>query len=964
MRIRLTLPFVNHCVKNASDCIKKIKTIGGRMKKVVVLFAFIFLVAGFVAAQVQTGNLKGKVFESESMGLLPSVSVKIESPALMVGSMERTTNNQGAFRFSAIPIGRYTVTFSLDGFKTIVRKGIIVQVGVTTTLDIILETSPIQEVVEVIGQSPTVDRQATTTVAILNDDFIKQIPATRDLGTYFNMVPGVTGDTTHGSSERDNTYNLDGVNVTDPVVGTQAGSFSMDIVEEVSVQTGGITADQGSVRGAVVNVVTKSGGSKLSGMASVYYRAQELQADNTTGTVFEGEESGFDYEIEPGFNLGGPIAQNKIWFFINGSFRKSIEFINGYPFDEDTNAPYNRTRLYPYAKLTFQLNPDNKLVLSYNFSDYQRDHRGASYQRQVASTWIQTTPLHTLNLHYTRFFGTDFFMNIKGGAMIMNFDLKAKNDSPRFYDYTTRYYTRSYGYDDLYKRRRFQFLTDATLFLDDVLGGDHEWKAGIEVEYSYDSRQRRHNRDQYGVGPYFYTRNNGEAYYVSHYQDFTRKDRKLVIGGFIQDSWTLFDRLNINIGLRFDHQKGIIPVQGEERTPEVYGGVTYDPRVTETQYPITWNTIAPRVGLTYDVTGDGKTVIKAHWGRYYIANILQWFVTTNPNSFISWRWRLNPDFTIRGDRYRFSATSNAEMDPNLKSPYLDEFNIGIERELFRDVKLGVRYIRKWDRKLMEDVDVNSLDLDALMRGDDIFSVWTNYAPVTATDPYDNSTVTFWDLVDESVPWKGFITNPPGADRDYDGVEVTLEKRFSNNWSMIASYVYAKSRGLIGTDFSDSWSGQPYFDTPNWHINAIGNFNLERRHQFKLQALVRGPWGINIGGFYRLLGGRRYQREIRSGDLGLDLAAGNITINAEKRGSRKYPNLSVFDLHLEKMFKISKVRLSVFADVFNVFNINTATDLYELSSTTTVINGTPVGFGEAEEIYDTPRIFRLGARIEF
>lgn len=934
------------------------------MKKVVVLFAFMFMVAGFTFTQVQTGNLKGKVFESESMGLLPSVLVKIESPALMVPSMERTTNNEGAFRFSAIPIGRYTVTFSLDGFKTIVRKGIIVNVGVTTNLDIILETSPIQETVIVTGESPTVDKQATTKVAILNDDFIKQIPATRDLGTFFNMVPGVTGNTTHGSSVRDNTYNLDGVNVTDPVVGTQAGSFSMDIVEELSVQTGGITAEQGSVRGAVVNVVTKSGGSNLSGMISAYYRAKGLQADNTKGTVFEGEESGFDYEIEPGLNLGGPLVKNRIWFFINASFKKSIEYVNGYPYDEENNAPYDRKQLYPYAKLTFQLNPDNKLVMSYNFSDYKRNHRSASYRDQVASTWKQTTPIHTFNLHFTRFFGTDFFMNIKGAAMLYGLNLMAKNDSPGYYDYTTRLYSRSYGYDDIYKRRRWQAVMDATRFVDDWLGGDHEFKGGLDIEYSYDSRHFAPNYDEDGYGPFFYTRNNGEPYFMVQYKEFTRLDRKVVIGGFIQDSWTLFDRLNLNIGFRFDHQVGIIPKQGEDRTPEVYGGETYDSRVLESFKPITWNTIAPRIGLTYDVTGDGKTVLKVHWGRYYIANLLQWFVTTNPNSFTSWYWFLGDDFKPVGNRFNFSSTSATEMDPNVKSPYLDELNIGIEREVFRDIKLGIRYIKKWDRKLMESVDINALDLDALMRGDDIFSVWTNYVPITVPDDYDNSTQTFWNKVDTSIATKNYITNPPGAERDYDGVEVTLEKRFSNNWSMNASYVYSKSRGLIGTDYDDSWTGTSYFNNPNAHVNASGDFNLERRHQFKLNLLVRGPWGINMGAFYRLLAGRRYQREIRSIDFGLDLNQGTETIYAEKRGSRKYPDLSILDLHLEKMFKIAKVRLSLFADIFNVFNINTATDLYELSSTSTTINGNPVVFGDAEEIYDTPRIFRLGARIEF
>jgi hypothetical protein len=213
------------------------------MKKVLVLFSLLCFVFGSGLIAIDTGNLKGKVFESESMGLLTNVLVTIKSPSLMVPTMERRTGEDGIFRFSAIPIGNYTVTFQLDGFKTIVRKNIILSTGVTTSLDIILETSPIEETVEVTGKSPTVDRQSTTTVAILDQNFLKQIPATRDIGTFFNMVPGVTSNTAHGGSERDNTYNLDGVNVTDPVTGTQAGSFSMDIDEEMAVQTGGITAE-------------------------------------------------------------------------------------------------------------------------------------------------------------------------------------------------------------------------------------------------------------------------------------------------------------------------------------------------------------------------------------------------------------------------------------------------------------------------------------------------------------------------------------------------------------------------------------------------------------------------------------------------------------------------------------------------------------------------------------------------
>ncbi len=936
------------------------------MKKFVVFFAFMCLVAGFgYAAVVQTGNLKGKVYDFETGSPLPEVVVTIQSPALMLPSLETITTPSGFFRFAAIPPGNYTVTFKIAGFKTLVRKNFVVNANVTATLDVVLETTTIQETITVSGKTPTIDKQTNTAIATLDDSFIQQIPSTRTIDTLFNMVPGVTGDTSHGSSERDNTYNLDGVNVTDPVTGTQAGSFSVDIIDEFTIQTGAVTAEQGSVRGAVVNVVTKSGGSKLSGMASVYFRNKALQGDNTKGTVFEGEESGFDYEVEPGFNLGGPIKKHKIWFFGNFSFKKSIEYINGYPFDKTENTPYDRLYMYPYLKLTFQLNPDNKLVLSYNHSEYKRNHRGADYRYNEDATWKQTTPIHTINVQWTRFLGNNFYMNAKGAAMLYALNLMAKNDLPRLYDSTTRRYSQSYGYDDLYKRRRFQAIIDGTRFVDDWMGM-HEFKGGLEFEYSFDSRNRVHNMDpRFGLGPFVYTRNDGEPYYVTYYQDFTRKDRKLVISAFIQDSWSPFERLNINIGLRFDHQEGIIPKQGMEREPIEYGGVIYDPRVTESYKPMIWNTFSPRIGVTYDITNDGKTVLKASFGRYYIANILQFFVTTNPNSFISYRYRLNPDWTLRGDMYYFSATAGSKMDPNIESPYLDELTVGIERELFKDFKLGIRYIKKWDRKLIEDVDINALDLNALMRGDDIFTVWTNFAPVTVVDPYDGKTVTFYNMIDDTLAQDKFITNPPGANRDYDGVEVTLDKRLSNKWQMSASYVYAKSRGLIGTDFDDSWTGESYFNDPNYHINRIGDFLFERRHQFKLQFLFQAPLGINVSGFYRLLGGRRYQREIRSIDLlVVDLNQGTRTIYAEKRGTRKYPDLSILDLRLEKMVKLGKINLAVFADCFNVFNINTATDLYELSSTSTTINNNPVVFGDPEDIYDPPRIFRLGARIEF
>jgi len=280
--------------------------------------------------------------------------------------------------------------------------------------------------------------------------------------------------------------------------------------------------------------------------------------------------------------------------------------------------------------------------------------------------------------------------------------------------------------------------------------------------------------------------------------------------------------------------------------------------------------------------------------------------------------------------------------------------VGIEREIFEDASLGVRYIKKWDRNLIEDVDAKNIDIDKLLSTGEYD--WINYTPVTTTDPYDGSTVKYWDQLGV-FPQEEYMVNPADAKRDYDGWEITFDKRYSHGWQLKVSYVWQHSRGLVGTDFDDSWSGTGYYNNPNSHINAIGRFPYERRHQVKLQGMIRGPWGINFGTYFRYYSGRRYTRQIRSTDLGLSLSQGSQTIYAEERGSSGYPGIYQWDVKLEKEFRIYGTSFAVFCDVFNVFNSNMEDDVYTISSNSSI------EYEKIEGIID-PRIFRIGARFEF
>lgn len=345
-----------------------------------------------------------------------------------------------------------------------------------------------------------------------------------------------------------------------------------------------------------------------------------------------------------------------------------------------------------------------------------------------------------------------------------------------------------------------------------------------------------------------------------------------------------------------------------------------------------------------------------------IPNQLGFVNISHPNGWFGMVEYYNPDGTAY---YAYPWNLPGEGGPTvghpdypLIAPYQDEITIGLERELFEDWSVAARYIKKWDKRLVHIVDAAQLDLKKLMENGELD--WTNWRPVTTTDPYNNQPITFYEMIDPYAIDQ-YILNPPNATRDYDGVELVLKKRYSNGWQMMASYVYQNSRGLIDTERDvneQSLGSSDLFNNPNYHINMVGRFPLERRHQFKFQGMIRGPFGINLGTYVRAMSGRRYTRQVRSQDLPITLSQGSETIYAEKRGSAAYDALYLVDFRLEKSFRFGRgISISVFSDCFNLLNVGAINDVYTISSNENK------QYGLEEGIVD-PRIFRLGAKIQW
>ncbi len=898
-----------------------------RFKLLACLLLIVMAVGTAWSQMIPTGKLTGTVTDNGKLAL-PGVTVKISSPSLMVPEMSAITNQDGLFRMVSLPPGTYKVTFELEGFKTVVREGIIINSNLTVTLPVEMEQGAISESVLVVGQSPTVDVEKTQLGTTFTQEILESVPLTRELSAIYNSAPGMFDRTSFGSDARSNNFVVDGVKMQDPMTGDPYQTVPWNAIDEVEVSTSNQKAENGNVKGAMVSVITKSGGNQLSGGLNFYFRNKSLQSNNTDGTQLEGQFNGFKSQYVPGFSLGGPIKKDKIWFFVSLDVDRSASYVNGFPAapvgqSVTGNTPIHANTFAPFAKLTFQLDKKNKIIASAYYRSYDLDHRDASAWTVLDANTKEDTAVNVATVQWTNITSESFFFDLKASWYSLHQYLLANNDLAPMTDYGVDSINRGgYGSDWWYKRRRVELNGDSTLFLDDA-AGRHELKFGVNSEFAFDSTECGYYTDPHLEGLFS---DGFKAVDVELWEgvptwawvgtEYAQKNNLIQVGAFLQDTWTPFKQLVVSLGLRYDYSQGAYPAQRNKATGEW---------VNENRIKaMSFNMLSPRLGLTYDIFGDGKTVIKGNWGRYYAPMLMLYYYFNNPSQRSSFVARLNPDWTVDYTTPVVSPGTTA-VDPNLKSPYADELTIGIERELFENFSISGTFIAKWEKNLIDDVDRAHLDWETYEETGEL--VWNGYSPVTGTDPFTGEDITFYQM-DEDFGDYGFVfQNVPGTARKYTGAEFKLTKRMSDRWSMLASYVYSHGMGILNTTRGQSTGFTGFYDDPNSMINAYGKLDYQREHLVKVQGTYVGPWGLNFSAYYQFGSGIPYTRVIRSMEAGLGyLYQGMVSIYAEKRGSEKLPDQHLLDIRLQKEIKLPKGQLGLSIDVYNVFNNNQATSV--------------------------------------
>lgn len=935
------------------------------------LVALLLLCATAVSAQETRGSIEGTVKDT-SGAVMPGVNIEARSPA-MSAVATTTTDTTGAYRFPALPPGIYEVTAQLSGFGTKKVENIQLQLGQVLKVDFALSVGTVAETVQVTAESPIIDVKQNAAAVSIQSEIIDRIPKGRDFTSVITQAPGTNNEAKaggfqiDGASGSENRFVIDGLDTTSLRTGVSQKELLTDFVAEVQVKSSGYNAEYRATTGGVVSAITKSGTNNIRGSVGAYYANDDwlgdvrpslrLNPSNQTLAEYTATPRDPAYSVEPVFQVGGPIMRDKVWFFagyipqisrqertvtfnsnqVTASFRSD---------SEDHNLNYNVTsQLTNNMRLKFSASNERGFggqtlpgkepngTSNSTFAQFPNpittNSSNDSYVGELS--WVVTPKFFiNANVGYLGYDSwqvteTEFQTELRHTFSGSNRCTGTPGSSSCPFPEIPANLQQLNGFSDLApstrnvrdKYTRLGVNLDATRYAS--FAGQHTLKAGFQFErlgndvltgaqaptvaLSWNAaritldeppRQVRGTYGYYTVSR-FYTEGN------IHANNF---------GFFIQDAWTVNNKLTLNLGIRADQEE--MPSYRPENP-----GINFGFK----------DKIAPRLGYAYDIRGDGKWKSYGSWGMFYDISKLEmprgaW----GAEHWIDYHYTLDtfnwPSINCEGPvgsgcpgtfieladrRHVSNEPGNFLVEPDLKPVRTQEFTIGLDHELTRTMSVGVRYARKWLDYTIEDVGIQVAGVgEIFMIANPGFGIAENtLAGTCATCPAQ-----------------------PKAVRDYDGLEFRLRRRLANRWSLEASYLYSRIwgnySGLASSDENGrtSPSVNRFFDGLYMSFDqtgqpVYGRLQTDRPHVLKLRPTYELPWGTGIGVNYFLESGTPQQSTVTIKSVPVfDQGRGNLG---------RSPVFSQTDLLLYHDFGLpGSMRLNLNVNVINLFDQDTVT----------------------------------------
>ncbi|HXG89538.1 MAG TPA: carboxypeptidase regulatory-like domain-containing protein [Vicinamibacterales bacterium] len=846
------------------------------------------------AQSAQTGTISGEIKDATG-GVLPGVTVTITSQDRGF-SRSTVSDETGHYLFPAVPIGPYRIDATLQGFETAQASDNLVEMDRTTSVSFDMKVGALTDTVVVTGATPIVDATTVTQTTRLSRDEFEKLPVGRSYQALVGAAPGVVGSgnvNALGALSSNNQFNIDSVDTTDPTTGTFGTNLNFEAIQEVSVLTSAIGAEYGRAQGAIVNVVTKSGTNRFEGSAKYIFVNDDWDRQNTTRSEVNDtslERVKFD-QINPiySFTGGGPIWRNRAWFFGTYELQENTtpqrQTVGQIPedFQQTSESKFANVRGTVQvaeghtAWLKYYRSPTDGFVIDY-WGNAAGEREALTAQSQNATNWAA---------QYSGVLRDNWsveaaFADYSSLITVTTFETSGRlANAPVFSLAENRYYNGA-TFDGFVQRPRQQFNAASNWFLTPG-GRSHDIKVGFDFQNLESSALFQYpNAQLYTAQSY----NQGASTLVpferEDYQTGASTSEGKIMSLYARDKIQVTNRFFVEAGLRVENQTGTSDVGADTVGTSV---------------------VAPRLSATYDLAGDGKTLLTSSYGRYH-ASILQGF----SDAFAAVPQQQNYDlFSFNGREYEFTrairvGASDFAPPAELKPSHMDEFTIGAQRQFGRSLGAGVRFVsREWGNLI-----------------DDIYT----FRP----DGSLNREVVNYDV----------------AERSYRGVQLTLDKRFSNRWNAQASYTYSRTEG---NHFANNFSSLgDYLDAQcttaldptigtipcaevNNGANKYGRPSYDRPHNFKFAgAYVQpiGPVNVTLGVITDLISKARFDRVRPLTVLrpGTTTSAGRTATYAyEAIGSFQLPGLlNVTDFSTEATWRIAGSNQAGFkAEIFNLLN---------------------------------------------
>ena len=943
------------------------------------------LVAVFLASlsMAQTridGTIEGTVTDIQGLAV-PGATVTVSSPALIQAAVV-TTGPEGRYRATQLPVGTYTVRVEMPGFKTRGLTGIELSVGRILVMNVTIEPGGAAESLTVVAETPVIDTQQVKNVQTITKEVIDNLPLSRDPVTGpSQLAPGVVERTSSGSRRNETNYLLDGANVQEPDTGFASAAISWDAIEEIELITTSNPMENYAAIGGTLNLVTRTGSNKFQGMGSYYFTNKGLSQVQLpvehSSTLQITEPSRSEYEREMSARVSGPIMKDRLWFIAN--YRRYADEkggtflpvnIRGTQYN-NYSAPLKQN--FVFAKLTAQIKPSVRWFGSWNFADGDapQDLTAPPARRTQEATRHHQQWQWTASSQAIWTISKTTLLDARVGLRRFKFDGTSQDGTEKNFHFSDAFSGYQYG-----RWTVGRSATDKTNYSGSVAAthykdgwaGSHELKGGVEYQYLdggffFSSENSVGQWRTYKDNLYYYrgllglsgpdpTRGDGLLTFLTASTEELGSGVPNVLGrwgGFISDVWRVNPRLTLNLGLRYDITKSKIDDLSKppsDALAQAIGQAVFVPRWGVNPFGqltsagkddrMPWKGFSGQLGAAFDLTGDGKTILKAS-GAKYQERLLGWHVgyqvpTGQASFLINW-WDLNgnqlPD--LPGiDRYAQannasplalqSTTWHENIDPNIKTPYVRELRLALERQM-GGFNVGVAGVYR-DRK--NQISGLLYDLDKRQYWSDVDSGY--WVPFQTTVPASGSSfpavpVTVYFQKTNAPAAFTRVTNVDKAEATYQALELTANKRWNGKYMVGGSVVLSKNSGnyeILGDN-----NGLDQFQTPNYEVNRTDSREpFDRPVVVKLFGSVALPVGVRGSFNFRFIQGAPWNRTVTVQPPAAWATANGVstasqTIWVETRGDRRDQSISNLDLRLEKVFRLaSSHQMGLYLDLFN------------------------------------------------